>query len=74
MTKNFQNSDITECILPRINTSSVLSFWFWRQLAISNYKTRHKDTLIQPGIVYPRVIEARGENPEQYPDWKDYEE
>jgi hypothetical protein len=31
-------------------------------------KTRHKDKLIQSGIVYPRVIEARGKNPEQYPD------
>ena len=37
-------------------------------------KTRHKDKLIQPGIVYPRVIEARGKNPEQYPDWEGYEE
>ncbi|NNK85954.1 MAG: hypothetical protein HKO91_10445 [Desulfobacterales bacterium] len=36
-------------------------------------KTRHKDKLIQPGIVYPRVIEARGKNPEQYPDWEGYE-
>jgi hypothetical protein len=37
-------------------------------------KTRHKDKLSQPGIVYPRVIEARGKNPEQYPDWEDSEE
>ena len=37
-------------------------------------KTRHKDKPIQPGVVYPRVIEARGKNPEQYPDWEDYEE
>jgi len=37
-------------------------------------KTQHKDKLIQPGIVYPRVIEARGEDPEQYPDWEDWEE
>ena len=37
-------------------------------------KTRHKDKLIQSGIVYPRVIEARGEDPEQYPDWEDWEE
>jgi hypothetical protein len=37
-------------------------------------KTRHKDKLIQPGIVYPRVIEARGKNPEQYPDWDEGEE
>ena len=34
-------------------------------------KTRHKDKRIQPGIVYPRVIEARGKNPEQYPDWEE---
>ena len=37
-------------------------------------KTRHKDKLIQPGIVYPWVIEARGKNPEQYPVWEGYEE
>jgi len=37
-------------------------------------KTRHKDKLIQSGIVYPRVIEARGKNPEQYPDWDEGEE
>jgi len=37
-------------------------------------KTRHKDKLIQPGIIYPRVVEARGKNPEQYPDWEDSEE
>lgn len=37
-------------------------------------KTRHKDKLIQSGIVYPRVIEARGKNPEQYLDWEGYEE
>ena len=37
-------------------------------------KTRHKDKLIQSEIVYPRVIEARGKNPEQYPDWEDLEE
>ena len=34
-------------------------------------KTRHKEKLIQPGIDYPRVIEARGKNPEQYPDWEE---
>jgi hypothetical protein len=37
-------------------------------------KTRHKDKLIQPGIVYPRVVEARGKSPEQYPDWDEGEE
>ncbi len=37
-------------------------------------KTRHKDKTPQPGVVYPRVIEAKGENPEQYPDWEDEEE
>ncbi len=34
-------------------------------------KTRHKDKIAQPGIKYPRVIEAKGKNPEQYPDWDD---
>ena len=36
-------------------------------------KTRHKDKIEQAGVVYPRVIEAKGKNPEQYPDWE-YEE
>lgn len=36
-------------------------------------KTRHKDKVAEPGVVYPRVIEAKGKNPEQYPDWE-YEE
>ena len=33
-------------------------------------KTRHKDKIPQPGITYPRVIEAKGRNPVQYPDWE----
>jgi len=37
-------------------------------------KTRHKDKIPQPGIIYPRVIEAKGKNPEQYPDWEFEEE
>lgn len=36
-------------------------------------KTRHKDKVAQSGIKYPRVIEAKGKNPVQYPDWE-YEE
>ena len=36
-------------------------------------KTRHKDKTEQPGVVYPRVIEIKGKNPIQYPDWE-YEE
>lgn len=32
-------------------------------------KTRHKDKIAIPGVKYPRVIEAKGKNPEQYPDW-----
>ena len=36
-------------------------------------KTRHKDKKPQSGVTYPRVIEAKGKNPEQYPDWE-YEE
>lgn len=36
-------------------------------------KTRHKDKVAQTGIKYPRVIEAKGKNPVQYPDWE-YEE
>ena len=37
-------------------------------------KTRHKDKFVQPGLVYPRVIEAKGKNPEQYPDYEDWDE
>lgn len=36
-------------------------------------KTRHKDKVAQAGIKYPRVTEAKGKNPVQYPDWE-YEE
>ena len=36
-------------------------------------KTRHKDKMIQPDTVYPRVIEARGKNLEQYPDGDEWE-
>jgi hypothetical protein len=32
---------------------------------------RHKDKVQQPGITYPRVIEAKGKNPEQYPMWEE---
>jgi hypothetical protein len=46
-------------------------FDFGDQWLFQINKTRHKDKLIQPGIVYPRVIEARGKNPEQYPDWEE---
>ena len=38
-----------------------------------SHKTRHKDKISQPGIIYPRVIETKGKNPKQYPDWG-YEE
>jgi len=33
----------------------------------------HKDKIPQPDITYPRVVESKGKNPEQYPDWE-YEE
>jgi len=36
-------------------------------------KTRHKEKIPQPGVIYLRIIEAKGEHPEQYPDWE-YEE
>lgn len=48
-------------------------FDFGDQWIFQINKTRHKDKLAKPGIVYPRVIEAKGKNPEQYPDWE-YEE
>ena len=34
-------------------------------------KTRHKDKVPQLGVDYPRVIEAKGKNPEQYLDYED---
>ncbi|MFH2059192.1 MAG: hypothetical protein ABIJ59_09850 [Pseudomonadota bacterium] len=37
-------------------------------------KTRHKDKEPQPGVVYPRVIEAKGKNPEQYPDYEEWDD
>jgi len=37
-------------------------------------KTRHKDKIPQSGVTYPRVIDAKGKNPEQYPDYEDWEE
>lgn len=37
-------------------------------------KTRHKDKIAQPGIVYPRIIEAKGKNPEQYPDYEKWDD
>ena len=36
-------------------------------------KTRHKDKEPQPGVVYPRVIEAKGKNPVQYPDYEQWD-
>lgn len=33
-------------------------------------RTRHKDKAVEPGIVYPRIIESKGKDPEQYPDWE----
>jgi hypothetical protein len=38
-----------------------------------NLCTMKIDKTPKPGVAYPRVMEAKGENPEQYPDW-DYEE
>jgi len=35
------------------------------------YKMRHKDKQPLPGTAYPRVIQAEGDNPEQYPDWEE---
>ena len=48
-------------------------FDFGDQWVFQINKTRHKDKIAQPDIIYPRVIEVKGKNPEQYPDWE-YEE
>jgi len=48
-------------------------FDFGDQWIFQINKTRHKDKLSQSGVSYPRVIEAKGKNPEQYPVWE-YEE
>ena len=37
-------------------------------------KTRHKDKESKPGVIYPRVIEAKGKNPEQYPDYEEWDD
>ena len=34
-------------------------------------KTRRKDKEPETGVKYPRVVESKGENPEQYPDWEE---
>ncbi len=34
----------------------------------------HKDEVTQPDMVCPRVVEAKGRNPEQYPDYKEWDE
>ncbi len=31
-------------------------------------KTRRKEKDPEPGVTYPRVVEKKGENPEQYPE------
>jgi Plasmid pRiA4b ORF-3-like protein len=48
-------------------------FDFGDQWIFQINKTRHKDKIAQPGVDSPRVIEAKGKNPEQYLDWE-YEE
>ncbi len=37
-------------------------------------KTQHKDKIVQPDVVYPRIIEAKGENPEQYSNYEEWED
>lgn len=33
-------------------------------------KSPRKDKKAKPGVKYPRVVDAKGENPEQYPEWE----
>ena len=33
-------------------------------------KSTRKDKVPQPGVSYPRVVDAKGGNPEQYPEWE----
>jgi len=49
-------------------------FDFGDQWIFQVNKTRHKDKMPQAGVVYPRVIEAKGKNPEQYPDYEEWED
>jgi hypothetical protein len=37
-------------------------------------KTRRKEKEPERGVQYPRMVEAKGENPEQYPDWDEEDE
>ncbi len=46
-------------------------FDFGDQWVFQINKTRHKDKTPEPGATYPRLIEAIGKNPEQYPDWEE---
>ncbi len=56
-----------------LQTILVYLFDFGDNWVFQINKTRHKDKVAHPGMVYPRVIEAKGKNPEQYQDWE-YEE
>jgi Plasmid pRiA4b ORF-3-like protein len=49
-------------------------FDFGDQWIFQINKTRYKDKVAKLGIVYPRVIEAKGKNPEQHIDWEYDEE
>lgn len=33
-------------------------------------KSPRKDRKVDPDVKYPRVVDAKGENPEQYPEWE----
>ena len=46
-------------------------FDFGDQWVFQINKTRHKDKAPEPGATYPRVVESKGKNPIQYPDWKE---
>jgi hypothetical protein len=46
-------------------------FDFGDQWIFQINKTRYKEKIQQLGVIYPRVIEAKGKNPEQYPDWEE---
>ena len=46
-------------------------FDFGDQWIFQINKTQHKDKVPQSGVIYPRVIEAKGKNPAQYSDWEE---
>ena len=49
-------------------------FFDWGDSWLFEFRKANKRKTAEPGVEYPRIIEAEGENPQQYPNWDDEEE